>query len=208
MLFGNILDDVLDRGNIARFDEPIVHFIAENRVAWLTLAMKGLSQLGQTGVVAIVMVAAGFYIHRHTGRWRPMLLLLTATGGAQILDLAAKIAIALPRPPAAWMAVPAYGYGFPSGHTTLSAMYITLAHFIARLQHRWRAKVFTYAAGITIAFLIAASRVYLGVHWPTDVLGGWALAAAWMTAWSVSFSKFAAPLTVSTRFGIRSARRW
>ena len=78
------------------------------------------------------------------------------------------------------MAVNAYGYGFPSGHTTLSAMYITLAHFIARFQHRWRTKVFIYAASIALSFLIGASRVYLGVHWPTDVIGGWALAAAWI----------------------------
>jgi membrane-associated phospholipid phosphatase len=179
LLFGDILDDVLDRDEVARFDAPIVRFIVENRVAWLTLAMKSISQLGQTGVVAVVMMAAGFYFHRHTGRWRP-LLLLSAAGGALVLDLAAKIAIGLPRPPAAWMVVPAYGYGFPSGHTTLSAVYITLAHFMARLEHRWRRKVFIYATGVTIAFLIGVSRVYLGVHWPTDVIGGWALAAAWM----------------------------
>jgi membrane-associated phospholipid phosphatase len=180
VLFGNILDDVLDAGEIARFDVPVVRFIAENRIAWLTLAMKGLTQLGRDDVVVLVMGAAGFYFHRHTGKWRPMLLLLFAAAGAQVLDLAAKLAFALPRPPTSWMAVSASGYGFPSGHTALSAMYITLAHFIARAQRRWRAKVFTYAAGITMAFLIGASRVYLGVHWPTDVLGGWALATAWL----------------------------
>jgi membrane-associated phospholipid phosphatase len=180
LLFGYTLDDVLEPSEIARFDQPIVRFIVENRVAWLTLAMKGITQLGRSEVVSIVMVAAGFYFHRQTGRWRSMLLLSSASVGALILDLAAKVAIALPRPPEAWMAVQAYGYGFPSGHTTLSAMYITLAHFIARLQDHWRTKVFIYAAGITISFLIGVSRVYLGVHWPTDVIGGWALAAAWI----------------------------
>jgi undecaprenyl-diphosphatase len=179
-VFGSILEDVLAGEEIARFDAPIVRYVVEHRIAWLTFAMKGLSRLGQNDVVAIVMVTAGFYFHRHTGRWRQMLLLLSAAAGAQVLDHAAKIAIAQPRPPAAWMAVSAYGYGFPSGHTTMSAAYIMLAHFIARLQHRWRAKVFTYAAGVAIAFLIGTSRVYLGVHWPTDVIGGWALAAAWI----------------------------
>jgi undecaprenyl-diphosphatase len=130
--------------------------------------------------MVIVMAAAGFYFHRQTGRWRHMLLLQSAVLGAYVLDQAAKLAYAQPRPPAAWMAVPAVGYGFPSGHTALSAMYIALAHFIARLQPRWRTKVFVYAAGFTIAVLIAISRVYLGVHWPTDVIGGWALAAAWI----------------------------
>ncbi len=180
LLFGDVLNDVLDRNQIARFDVPIVRFIVENRVSSLTIAMKGLTQLGRNEVVELVMVAAGIYLHRRTGRWRPMLLLLSASGGALVLDLAAKLAFAQARPPAAWMAVPAFGYGFPSGHTTAAAMYIALAHFLARLQPEWRAKVFTYSAGITIAFLIGVSRVYLGVHWPTDVIGGWALAAAWM----------------------------
>jgi undecaprenyl-diphosphatase len=142
--------------------------------------MKSVTQLGRNEVVELVMVVAGFYLHRRTGRWRPMLLLLSASGGALVLDLAAKLAFAQPRPPDAWMAVPAYGYGFPSGHTTASAIYIALAHFIARLQPQWRAKVFTYSAGITLSFLIGISRVYLGVHWPADVIGGWALAAGWM----------------------------
>jgi membrane-associated phospholipid phosphatase len=180
LLFGDVLDDVLNRNEIARFDLPIVRFIVENRVAWLTIAMKGVTQLGRSEVVVFVMLAAGIHFHRRTGRWRPMLLLLSAAGGALLLDLVAKIAFAQPRPPAAWMAVPAYGYGFPSGHTTLAAMYITLAHFISRLERRWPTKVFTYSAGITIAFLIGISRVYLGVHWPTDVIGGWALAAGWI----------------------------
>jgi membrane-associated phospholipid phosphatase len=180
LLFRGVLDDVLDRDKIAQFDVPIVRFLVENRVSWLTTAMKGVTQLGRTEVVVLVMAAAGMYLHRRTGRWRHMLLLLSAAGGAQLLDLAAKIAFAQPRPPTAWMAVPAFGYGFPSGHTTVSAMYIALAHFIARLQHRWRTKVFTYSSGITVAFLIGISRVYLGVHWPTDVIGGWALAAGWI----------------------------
>jgi membrane-associated phospholipid phosphatase len=180
LLFGDILGDVLQHDEIARFDVPIVSFIVENRIASLTLAMKGVTQLGRTECVALVMVAAGFYFHRQTGRWRHMLLLLTAVAGAYVLELSAKIAFEQPRPPTAWMAVSAEGYGFPSGHTTLSAMYIALAHCIARLQHRWRTKVFVYAAGVTIAFLVGVSRVYLGVHWPTDVIGGWALAAAWI----------------------------
>jgi len=180
LLFGNVLDDVLDHNEIARFDVPIVAFIVENRIAWLTLAMKVVTQLGRTECVVVIMAAAGFYFHRQTGRWRHMLLLQSAVLGAYVLDQAAKLAFEQPRPPTAWMAVTATGYGFPSGHTAVSAMYIVLAHFIARLQRRWRAKVFVYAAGITIAFLIGASRIYLGVHWPTDVIGGWALAAAWM----------------------------
>jgi membrane-associated phospholipid phosphatase len=180
LLFGKILGDVLDRNEIARFDEPIVSFIVQNRVGWLTLVMKAVTQLGRTECVVVVMAAAGFYFHRHTGRWRHMILLQSAVVGAYVLDQAAKIAFAQPRPPTAWMAVTATGYGFPSGHTTLSAMYIVLAHFIARRQPRWRTRVFVYGAGVTLAVLIGASRVFLGVHWPTDVIGGWALAAAWM----------------------------
>lgn len=191
-VFGGILEDVLAHKEIALFDAPIVRFVAENRGAWLTLAMKGVSQLGRNEVIVILTVGAGLYLHQRTGQWRPMLLLMAAAGGAAILDLVAKIVIAQPRPPVAWMAVPAAGYAFPSGHTTLSAVYFTLAHFSARLQHAWRAKVFMYAAAAAVAFLIGASRVYLGVHWPTDVIGGWALAVAWLGILLMTTSAIAA----------------
>lgn len=179
-LFGVILEDVLARDEIAVFDAPIVRFVAENRVAWLTFVMKGVSQLGRAEFIIILTVAAGLYFHQRTGQWRPLLLLLAAAGGAGVLDLIAKLVIAQPRPPAVWMVVPATGYAFPSGHTTLSAVYFTLAHFSARVRHTWRAKVFIYTVAVAIAFLIGVSRVYLGAHWPTDVVGGWALAVAWL----------------------------
>src|SRR5262245_51928594 len=82
LLFGKILGDVLDRNEIARFDEPIVSFIVENRIAWLTFAMKAVTQLGRTEFVIVVMAAAGFYFHRQTGRWRHMLLLQSEIGRA------------------------------------------------------------------------------------------------------------------------------
>ena len=69
---------------------------------------------------------------------------------------------------------------FPSGHAMLSAIvYLTLAALLSRVQERRRVKVFLVALGVAITLLVGASRVYLGVHWPSDVLAGWAVGAAW-----------------------------
>ena len=73
------------------------------------------------------------------------------------------------------------GWAFPSGHTTEStSVYVALAYLIAETQAAWRTKVQLLAFALMVAFLIGISRIYLGVHWPTDVMSGWALGIAWL----------------------------
>jgi undecaprenyl-diphosphatase len=79
------------------------------------------------------------------------------------------------------MAVPATGFAFPSGHSTESTVtYGALGYLVAQAQTAWRAKVASVTIGALIAFLVGVSRIYLGVHWPTDVMAGWALGLAWL----------------------------
>jgi undecaprenyl-diphosphatase len=73
---------------------------------------------------------------------------------------------------------------FPSGHSTMSAVvYLTLGALLALVEGRRRVRVFLVALGAVLTFLVGASRVYLGVHWPTDVLGGWTIGAGWALLW-------------------------
>jgi hypothetical protein len=77
---------------------------------------------------------------------------------------------------------------FPSGHAMLSAItYLTLGALLARAQSRWRIKIFILFTGVLITPLIGLSRVYLGVHWPTDVLAGWTIGSIWaLVLWLVA----------------------
>jgi membrane-associated phospholipid phosphatase len=77
---------------------------------------------------------------------------------------------------------------FPSGHAMLSAItYLTLGALLARAQSRWRIKIFILFTGVLITLLIGLSRVYLGVHWPTDVLAGWTIGSIWaLVLWLVA----------------------
>ena len=93
-----------------------------------------------------------------------------------------------PRPDLVPHAVEVYTMSFPSGHATLSAVtYLTLGALLARVQPRRRVKAYLLGVAVLLAVLIGASRVYLGVHWPTDVLAGWCVGAAWaMLCWTVA----------------------
>ena len=127
---------------------------------------------------------AAFLIH---GRKRHALVLAGTVILAEISSDLAKTLYARPRPDLVPHGTYVYSASFPSGHSTLSAAtYLTLAVLIASLEPNrgTKAMVFVLAAAMVLA--IGFSRVYLGVHWPSDVLAGWSLGAAWALAgWSV-----------------------
>jgi undecaprenyl-diphosphatase len=144
--------------------------------------------------LSITVVVGGLLLARLTGSWRPLLILALAMIGAASLDRLVKVMVARMRPPSLFWAVSADGWSFPSGHATESAaVYFTLANLFSDIQTREIVKALIYALGFAAPFVIGVSRVYLGVHWPTDVGAGWALGAAWsavvLAAPSASWSK-------------------
>jgi undecaprenyl-diphosphatase len=90
-----------------------------------------------------------------------------------------KLVFERPRPELT--AIAEYGVGsFPSGHSTASAVvYLTLGMMLAKSAEKWSMKVFYVAAAILLTVLVGLSRLYLGVHFPTDVAAGWSIGAAW-----------------------------
>src|SRR3989440_2890523 len=176
--FGGLLQDVVAHDELARFDSPILTFIASHRVGWLTTAMPSISLLGAGPVVALVVVGAGLAFRRLWHLWEPLLILAVAAGGAELRSLGVRVVVARPRPPAALMASVAHGYGFPSGQATRSILYGALAYLLGAKLPRWQARVWVWVAAAMVAFLVGASPVYLGWNWPTDALAGWALAAS------------------------------
>jgi undecaprenyl-diphosphatase len=95
-----------------------------------------------------------------------------------------KLGFDRPRPDLVAHLAHAQSSSFPSGHAMLSAVtYLTLGVLLARVHKKRRTKIIVMTYAITLTLLIGSSRVYLGVHWPTDVLAGWALGAAWAGLW-------------------------
>jgi undecaprenyl-diphosphatase len=153
---------------------------------WLHEAMRDITALGSTVVLLILTVGAvGFMFlnrDRRTGLWT-LLAVLSGT----ILSFLLKDAFDRPRPDLILHMTKVYTSSFPSGHAMMSAVvYLTLGTILAAHQGSRSLKLYLLAFSVLLTLLVGASRVYLGVHWPTDVLAGWAIGASWAAAcWSL-----------------------
>jgi len=147
--------------------------------AWLEFAARDVSALGGFTVLTLLTGLAGGFL-LITKKYVDALVLLAAVLGATALSESLKLGYARPRPDLLAHAVETLGSSFPSGHATLSAAtYLTIGALLAHAQDRRRVKTYIHVTAILLALLIGVSRVYLGVHWPTDVLAGWCIGAAW-----------------------------
>jgi undecaprenyl-diphosphatase len=146
---------------------------------WLEEAARDITALGGVAVLLIVTISSATYMLMD-GRPRMALLLAVSVVGAEILNSLLKVGFARPRPELVAHQAYVFTASFPSGHSVMSAAtYLTLGALLAQVQSRRRQKVFLLGLAITLTILVGLSRVYLGVHWPTDVLAGWTLGAAW-----------------------------
>ncbi len=150
--------------------------------AWLPGATRDLTAMGSLPVLLLVVLAvAGFLALARL--WRNLALVVGASAGGLVLMLVLKRAFDRPRPTVVPPLVVETTPSFPSGHAMMSAVvYLTLGTLLAQLcpRRRERAYVLTVAGGLTV--LIGVTRVYLGVHNPSDVLGGWSVGLAWALA--------------------------
>ncbi|MGQ3675201.1 phosphatase PAP2 family protein [Xanthobacter sp. TB0139] len=148
---------------------------------WVEEMMRDFTALGGTGVLTLITLAAVAFLLLIRKRHAAAMVAVSVAGGI-LLSQAMKWGFDRPRPDLVPHGAAVYTQSFPSGHAMLSAVvYLTLGALLARTQPQVRVKLFllTLAAGLTV--LVGISRIYLGVHWPTDVLGGWMLGAAWAT---------------------------
>nr|WP_301003592.1 phosphatase PAP2 family protein [Arsukibacterium sp.] len=111
---------------------------------------------------------------------RLALVVLLATGGALLASLLLKSGFDRPRPDLVQHATMVYTSSFPSSHSMLAASaYLTMGALLAQSQSRRRVKALIIISSVLLTLLIGISRIYLGVHWPTDVVAGWAAGAVW-----------------------------
>lgn len=149
---------------------------------WLLGSMRDLTALGGVTVLTLVSaLAIAFLLMR--GRFMQALYTALATGGGAVFGKLLKSLFARPRPEVVPHLVEVNSLSFPSGHSMNSAIvYLTLAVMVSRSFDERRTRVFVIAVAALLVLTIGFTRLYLGVHYPTDVIGGWTVGATWALA--------------------------
>lgn len=155
--------------------------------AWLQNTMLDFTALGGVSVLTLLTIlAVGLLLAQR--KWRRALFLAGAISGGALLNAGLKIGFARPRPELVAHLVKVHDLSFPSGHAMNSAVvYLTLGVLLARAENGRGVKAYIVGGAILLTLLVGCSRVYLGVHYPTDVLAGWTVGASWATlCWLVA----------------------
>ncbi|HEU4630492.1 MAG TPA: phosphatase PAP2 family protein [Gemmatimonadaceae bacterium] len=176
--FAELAEQVRE-GTTQPFDDAVLRALDRLHAPWLETVMLEITSLGNGSVVVAMALVAGTFLwltrHRYSAA-----LLGAATVGATLLSLLLKSIFHRPRPPEVTWGTHVVTSSFPSGHATSAiVVYATIAYLVARLQRRRWARVATLALAAVAILLVAASRLFLGVHYPTDVAAGLAVGLAW-----------------------------
>jgi len=192
LAFGHIAEEVLE-GDATRFDHTVLLALRNPAdpadplgPAWLEEAARDVTALGSYAVLGIVLASVLAYLLMMRRRAAALWVAVSTVGGV-VLSNVLKLSFERPRPDLVTHAARVFTSSFPSGHATLSAViYLTLGALLASLQTSRRLKIFFLGIAIAITILVGVTRIYLGVHYPTDVLAGWCVGAGWAAiCWTV-----------------------
>jgi undecaprenyl-diphosphatase len=154
---------------------------------WLVHAARDITALGSVTVLLLVVTAVVGYLLQQRAYGAMWLVIITTLGG-MLLSTALKLSFGRQRPDVVPHLVDIYTPSFPSGHSMLSAVvYLTLGALLARIVPRRTIKVYFLTVAMALTSLVGLSRIYMGVHYPTDVLAGWSAGLAWaLICWLVA----------------------
>jgi undecaprenyl-diphosphatase len=194
---GKLVDDVTGGDGVALLDHPVAVFVTGHRAPAMTSVMKAVSLAGGPTGMTILALAAGLVLAVTSRSWMPVAVLAVTAAGVVGLTVLFKDALGRARPPLAQAVAAADGYGFPSGHAAAAAAVCGAVAWLCTLRLRsWRTRLSMCVAAAMVAALVGISRVYLGVHWTSDVLGGWAAGTLWaavvVSAWA-AYSRLSTP---------------
>lgn len=162
--------------------------------AWLRETMIDLTALGSTTILTLA-VATGVALLIVRGLWLTAALVVAATASGSVAVVMLKAAFARTRPDIVDHIVTVGGASFPSGHSANSAIvYLTLASLLTQVVRGHATRRFVLATAALLVTAIGCSRVYLGVHWPSDVLAGWSFGTLWALGWWLAGARARAAL--------------
>ena len=151
--------------------------------AWLGTALLDVTALGGPTVIWLVVVTVIGFLVLQT-RYRTALMVAAAAGSGEIVNQLLKVLFMRPRPSVVPHLRDVASSSFPSGHAMESAIvYLTLGVMLMRVAEGRITKIYCLGVAMLVTFLVGSSRVFLGVHYPTDVLGGWILGLLWASVW-------------------------
>lgn len=145
---------------------------------WFQEMVRDLTALGSYAFIILTVACALGYLLLMGKRAMAALMVAAVAGGMAISTLL-KQGFDRPRPDIEH-GVQVFTPSFPSGHATLSAVtFLTLGVLLSRISPHWRVRIYFVAVAVVLTFIVGASRVYLGVHYPSDVIAGWCIGTAW-----------------------------
>jgi undecaprenyl-diphosphatase len=192
-LFVELADDVLE-GDTTTVDERLLLSVRSPNDAgdplgapWVEDLARDITGLGGAAVLTLLTAATAGFLALQRKRHLALYLLAAVASGTALTTLL-KLGFARPRPELVPHGQLVYTSSFPSGHSMLSAVvFLTLGALLASSQTNLRLRIYLLGIAVFLTVLVGASRVYLGVHWPTDVLAGWTAGAAWaLLCWALA----------------------
>ena len=183
--FAEVADEVRE-GDSQNFDESILRALRRDDdpnqpigPVWLKSVARDFTALGSFAVITMACLgSAGFLALQR--KWHSLILVVVSIGGGAIVSTVLKQWFERPRPSHVAHLTEVNSLSFPSGHSMLAAVtYLTLASLLARTTADRRIKIYILTCAVVLAGIIGTTRVFLGVHYPTDVLAGWCAGISW-----------------------------
>jgi undecaprenyl-diphosphatase len=182
---------VVEQGRANAFDLNVLHVLRRpglshpESILWIyaNIGASDLSAMGSNSVLAyIVVLVSGLFLGLK--RWREAGLLFFASAGGLAMTIGFQALFNRPRPPMTAAEAAGLNASFPSGHALLSAtVYLTLGTLIGHFAERRFVRAYALGAAAVLTVIVGVSRVFLGMHWCTDVLAGWCIGLGWALAW-------------------------
>ena len=191
-LFATLADKVFE-GDTRQFDEWVLSALRQTDdpsqlkgPRWLKWGAEDITALGSPTVLGLTVLAVTGYLFLH-GLYRNGLFIFVASGGGWVLNWVLKAVFARARPEIVPHLREVVSSSFPSGHAlTSAAVYLTLGALLMRIAEGRLAKYYCIAIAMFVTFLVGSSRVFLGVHYPSDVVAGWLVGMSWaLLCWVV-----------------------
>jgi undecaprenyl-diphosphatase len=186
-MFVSILAEVTEDDELTAFDRRLIAWIADQRAAWDNSVVIALTDVGGKALLTGLLTGVALLVAYRHRSWSPVVVAAVAGLGGALLVASIKLIIGRDRPDPLQRAIVEDGFSFPSGHSTSAVAVLgTVAWLVSTLTAKRVVIATAWVAAALLAIGIGLSRIYLGVHYPSDVAAGWLLGTAWLIVTAIA----------------------